>query len=109
MLWLLVRLRPSSGAGQGSWASALALVGYAAGFSFAYVSLSAATGALLLFGAVQATMIGVGVARGERLAVGQLGGLALARGGLGGRPLAGLSAPPGGAGARQRRRRTALG
>jgi drug/metabolite transporter (DMT)-like permease len=42
----------------GDWTSALALFVYAAGFSFAYVSLSAATGALLLFGVVQTTMIG---------------------------------------------------
>jgi hypothetical protein len=42
----------------GNWTSAFALFVYAAGFSFAYRTLSAATGALLLFGAVQATMIG---------------------------------------------------
>ena len=51
----------------GNWISALALFVYAAGFSFAYLSLSAATGALLLFGVVQTTMIGWGLWRGERL------------------------------------------
>jgi len=61
------------------------------------VTLSAATGALLLFGAVQATMIGVGIARGERLHGRQLGGLVLAVGGLVGLLLPGLSAPPVGA------------
>jgi len=46
---------------SGSWRSALALFVYAAGFSYAYLQLSAAVGALLLFGAVQLTMIGYGI------------------------------------------------
>ena len=50
----------------GTWLSALALFAYAAAFSFAYNSLSAGTGALLLFGAVQATMILWGLHQGER-------------------------------------------
>jgi drug/metabolite transporter (DMT)-like permease len=96
VLWLLVRLRSSisTSTGQGNWGSALALFAYAAGFSFAYLSLSAATGALLLFGAVQATMIGVGLWRGERLRRRQIVGLGLALGGLYGLLLPGLSAPP---------------
>ena len=98
-LWPLARLRPSTNAGRGNWASALALFAYAAGFSFAYVRLSAATGALLLFGAVQATMIGVGIARGERPNAQQIAGLALALGGLAGLLLPGLTAPPAGAAA----------
>ena len=94
MLWLVVRMRRGTYTGGGSWMSAFALFVYAAGFSFAYVSLPAATGALLLFGAVQATMIGYGVCVGERLLKLQLVGLALALGGLVGRLLPGLSAPP---------------
>ena len=94
MLWLLVRLRRGPRAGSGSWLSALTLFAYAAGFSFAYVSLPASTGALLLFGAVQATMIGQGIWAGERLSRWQLTGLALALGGLIGLLLPGLSAPP---------------
>ena len=93
-LWLIVRVRSGKGQTGGSWASASALFAYAAAFSFAYVSLSAATGALLLFGAVQATMIGVGQWRGERLRSWQLLGLACALGGLIGLLLPGLSAPP---------------
>ena len=93
-LWLIVRVRSGKGQTGGSWASALALFAYAAAFSFAYVSLTAATGALLLFGAVQATMIGVGLWRGERLRSWQLLGLACALGGLIGLLLPGLSAPP---------------
>lgn len=92
VLWLLVRLRGARLAG--SWLSAGALFVYAAGFSFAYLSLPAGTGALLLFGAVQATMIGYGIWSGERLRALQLLGLALAFAGLVGLLLPGLSAPP---------------
>lgn len=93
-LWLIVRLRSSSHDTAGSWPSALALFAYAAAFSYAYVSLSAATGALLLFGAVQATMIGYGLWAGERFRLRQSAGLALALGGLIGLLLPGLSTPP---------------
>ena len=94
MLTLVARMRGGVSAGRGNWLSAFALVAYAAGFSFAYVSLPAATGALLLFGAVQATMIGHGVWVGERLGRLQLVGLMLAFGGLVGLLLPGLSRPP---------------
>ena len=93
-LWLVTRMSRSAHAGSGTWLSAFALFVYAAGFSFAYLSLPAATGALLLFGAVQATMIGHGVWAGERLLKLQLVGLLLALGGLVGLLLPGLSAPP---------------
>lgn len=93
VLWLIVRWRGGD-LRAGSWPSALALFAYAAAFSFAYLSLTAATGALLLFGAVQVTMIGVGLARGERLRPLQWTGFALAFGGLVGLLLPGLSAPP---------------
>ena len=94
MLWLVVRVRGGAYTGAGNWRSALALFAYAAGFSFAYLSLPAASGALLLFGAVQATMIGHGLWAGERLRRMQFAGLALALGGLVGLLLPGLSAPP---------------
>jgi drug/metabolite transporter (DMT)-like permease len=94
MLWLVARMRRGTHTGEGNWLSAFALFAYAAGFSFAYVNLPAATGALLLFGAVQATMIGHGVWAGERLLRLQLVGLMLAFGGLVGLLLPGLSAPP---------------
>jgi drug/metabolite transporter (DMT)-like permease len=51
---------------HGDWTSAAALFGYALAFSLAYVRIPAAVGALLLFGAVQATMIGWALASGER-------------------------------------------
>lgn len=93
MLWLVVRMK-SGAPGKGTWSSAFALFAYAAGFSFAYVSLPAASGALLLFGAVQATMIGHGIWAGERLVKPQVLGIMLAFGGLVGLLLPGLSAPP---------------
>src|SRR5436309_2197965 len=52
--------------GAGSWLSALALAVYAVAFTFAYRELGAGTGALLLFGAVQLTMIAGALIRGER-------------------------------------------
>jgi drug/metabolite transporter (DMT)-like permease len=93
-LGLIVRVRSGPQPMAGSWGSALALFAYAAAFSFAYVSLTAATGALLLFGAVQATMIGVGLWRGERLRGRQMLGLVCALAGLVGLLLPGLAAPP---------------
>src|SRR5690348_17449677 len=93
VLWLLVRTRGAR-AGRGNWLSALALFAYAAGFSFSYLHLTAAVGALLLFGAVQITMIGHGVWSGERMRSLQAVGLLLACGGLVGLLLPGLSAPP---------------
>ena len=94
MLWLLVWLTGKARAGAGNWPSAFALFGYAALFSFAYLSLTAATGALLLFGAVQVTMIALGLRGGERLDGVQIVGVALAFGGLVGLLMPGLSAPP---------------
>jgi len=93
-LWLIVTIRKGTWQNAGSWASALALFAYAAAFSFAYISLSAGTGALLLFGAVQATMIIWGLRKGERLWTRQWLGLALAVSGLVALLFPGLSAPP---------------
>jgi len=93
-LWIIVRVRDGARPPEGSWLSAFWLVAYAIAFSFAYLTLTAATGALLLFGAVQATMIGAGLLKGERFTALQLGGVALALGGLAGLLLPGVSAPP---------------
>ena len=94
VLWAVARSTRSAQTGTGNWWSALALFSYAACFSFAYVSLPTGTGALLLFGAVQALMIGYSIWSGERLRPLQLAGLALAFGGLAGLLLPGVSAPP---------------
>jgi drug/metabolite transporter (DMT)-like permease len=94
MLWLISSVSYQPYKGEGNWISAFALFIYAAGFSFAYVSLSTGMGALLLFGAVQATMIGYGIYEGERLSKQQRVGLILALVGLIGLLLPGLSSPP---------------
>ena len=93
-LWFLLQLRRAGSRPTGDWASALALFVYAAAFSFAYARLSAAVGALILFGAVQATMIGYGLFTGERLRPRQVLGLGLAGGGFVWLLLPGLSTPP---------------
>ncbi len=97
MLALLVGVRGPAQLRAGSWTSAAALFAYAIAFSYAYIGLSAGTGALILFGAVQASMIGWALLRGERFGVVQILGFALAVGGLVGLLLPGLSAPPLGA------------
>lgn len=94
MLWLLPRLTGKRAVGAGSWPSALALFGYAALFSFAYLGLSSGTGALLLFGAVQVTMIAFGLRAGERLDALQIVGVLAAFAGLAGLLWPGLTAPP---------------
>jgi drug/metabolite transporter (DMT)-like permease len=93
-LWLIMKIRNAPWKEAGNWPSALALFAYAAAFSFAYNSLSAGTGALLLFGTVQATMILWGLRKGERLHAIQIIGLIAALGGLVVLLFPGLSAPP---------------
>ena len=93
-LWLVTRMRGISLEKSGNWPSALALFVYAAAFSFAYVGLPAGTGALLLFGAVQATMILWGFHKGERLDLIQIFGLVIALAGLVLLVFPSLSAPP---------------
>ena len=79
---------------QGNWRSATWLFLYAVPFSFAYLTLSTGSGALLLFGAVQATMILAGLVAGERPHPLEWTGLAVALGGLVYLVLPGLTAPP---------------
>lgn len=94
MLWLVLALRQQSERLEGSWAGALALLAYALAFSFAYTHIPAGTGALLLFGAIQISMILYGLAIGERLAPLQCVGMALAIAGLVALMLPGTDAPP---------------
>lgn len=96
-LGIIVQIRKGTLRNAGSWLSALALFGYAALFSFAYLRLTAGTGALLLFGAVQATMIFWALRKGERLRLPQIAGLFLALAGLVALVFPGLTAPPLGA------------
>ena len=96
LLAVLAVFTPSpEGAGRksGSWTGALALFAYAILFSLAYVRLTTGTGALLLFGSVQATMLGVAIARGERPRAGEWAGLAVALAGLAALVAPGVTAP----------------
>ena len=93
-LAVLVMLGSESARPRGDWTSALALHAYAILFSFAYLVLSAGTGALLLFGAVQLTMFAVALSRGERLDALQSFGLVLAFAGLCYLVWPGIAAPP---------------
>ena len=92
-LWLLGRAHARR-SGTGSWRSALALIAYAIAFSFAYLGLTAGTGALLLFGAVQVVMIAAGFFAGERIVAGIVVGWLLAVAGLVLLLLPGITAPP---------------
>jgi drug/metabolite transporter (DMT)-like permease len=89
LIALAARRRP----GGGSWGSALALFAYAIAFSYAYVRIPAAAGALLLFPAVQATIVGWSVAHGTRPSPRQWLGIVVALGGLVLLTLPGASAP----------------
>jgi drug/metabolite transporter (DMT)-like permease len=78
----LARFRGGSGPPGGSWASGAALFAYALGFSLAYLSIPAGIGALILFGAVQLTMLGAGLLAGERPTAREWLGLVLSFAGL---------------------------
>ena len=94
VLWVLLRSRGKQPLAAGSWPMAAMLFAYAVCFSFAYRDLTAATGALLLFGAVQLTMTGYGLFKGERLVGLRLVGVLVAIAGLVWLLLPGLAAPP---------------
>lgn len=99
VMTLLVRLSGSTGAHSGSWASAAVLFGYAITFSIAYLQIGAGIGALLLFGAVQITMIGWALLQGVRpgavqwlgIGLAVLGLVLLTRPGISGSPLLGMA------------------
>lgn len=67
LLAAIVPRRRAGNAHAGSWTSALLLFLYAMPFSFAYTSLGVATGALILFLSVQATMLAGALLEGERI------------------------------------------
>lgn len=94
MLWVLIRSRVADAGTPPPWRSAIALAIYAACLSFAYVDLATGTGAVLLFGAVQITMVVRSWFEGERVTTLQGLGFALAFGGLVVLLLPTLHAPP---------------
>ncbi|GAB4114394.1 MAG: DMT family transporter [Wenzhouxiangellaceae bacterium] len=84
----------TSNANAIEWLAASALCLYAFGFSLAYRQLTAASGALLLFAAVQISMLSIAWWRGERLSARQCTGFALASTGVVYLLLPGIKAPP---------------
>jgi len=82
MLWLLMNLQSKAPLAHGSWRCATALFIYAVSLSFAYRSIDTGAGALMLFGAVQATMLIAGFIGGERMTRIQAAGFASAMVGL---------------------------
>lgn len=94
-LAVLVRLRAQKHSqGHVDWFAAVMLFAYVAFFSFAYLTLSAGTGALVLFGAVQLTMFSVGFYSGERFGTIAWVGFGLAAAGLLYLVSPGVTAPP---------------
>lgn len=84
MLWLIMRIHNSAPdtPQKSNWLAAAMLFLYAATFSFAYVTLSAGTGALILFGLVQLTMFFAALRSGEPFSAISWIGLLLALAGL---------------------------
>ena len=82
VLFVLARARGTAASSPRDLRASAALFVYALGFSLAYVRIPAALGALLLFGAVQATMVGRGLVTGERPRAAEWAGLALSLAGL---------------------------
>ena len=95
ILFLIASLQRKNGGAilRGSGISAALLFLYAITFSFAYLSLSAGTGALILFGSVQVTMILVALRSGEQPQLMEWIGSGLALGGLVYLVFPGLAAP----------------
>jgi drug/metabolite transporter (DMT)-like permease len=93
MLWLLMRWQRQAPLQHGDWRSALALFVYAATLSYAYRTINTGAGALMLFGAVQATMLVAGFLAGERLRSWQSVGFVSAVAGLLVLVLPGVEAP----------------
>lgn len=94
-LFVLIRLKTDalSRSSAGSWISASMLFLYALTFSYAYLTLDTATGALILFGAVQISMILLSMRAGNRLSLVEWVGVLLAFGGFVYLVLPGVSAP----------------
>jgi drug/metabolite transporter (DMT)-like permease len=94
LMLIAAATRKNRAAGQrGSWTSAVMLFVYAAAFSFAYIGLNTGTGALILFGSVEATMIIYAMFKGERLHLLRCLGLFAALSGLTYLVFPGLQAP----------------
>jgi len=80
VLWLILGIQNTKKRGKsfGNWLAALMLFLYAGAFSFAYIILDTGTGALILFAAVQLTMIVAALFKGDRLGMITWSGILLA-------------------------------
>lgn len=78
MIVLKFTARTKRSFANGSWISAFMLFLYAIAFSFAYISLDTGTGALVLFGAVQMTMVFISFMRGNRMHISEWVGILIA-------------------------------
>lgn len=95
VLLIIVRARQSKAdlSTKGSWSASFMLFVYAITFSFAYITLDTGTGALILFGSVQITMILLSLLSGTRLHLTEWAGVALAFTGFVYLILPGVTAP----------------
>ena len=93
LLIIILSKRDIKNSNKGSWSGGLMLFLYAVTFSFAYISLDTGTGALILFGAVQITMILWSIFKGNRLHLSEWAGVIIAFGGFLYLVLPGVSAP----------------
>jgi len=94
LIFMLFSKNPIKSLKPKNYLSAFFLFAYAITFSFAYLGLTTATGALILFGMVQATMIVAAIIAGERPNILEWTGLVLALGGLVYLVFPGLESPP---------------
>jgi drug/metabolite transporter (DMT)-like permease len=90
---LNVYSRPSAQPSKGSWSASIMLFVYAITFSYAYISLDTATGALILFGSVQITMVLLSLLSGTRIRIAEWAGLIVAFAGFIYLILPGVSTP----------------
>ena len=74
----MANIKASSSSPKGSWFASLMLFSYATAFSFAYITLETATGALILFGSVQITMVLLSLISGSRLYISEWFGVLIA-------------------------------
>ncbi|MCG8382861.1 MAG: DMT family transporter [Gammaproteobacteria bacterium] len=74
----LTRNKSSEVSAKGSWLASFMLFLYAISFSYAYLTLETGTGALILFGSVQITMILISIYSGSRLHITEWIGIVIA-------------------------------
>ena len=94
LMAILKANKQKNSSAKGNWLAGSMLFVYAITFSFAYITLSTGTGALILFGSVQITMILISLASGHRLHISEWAGVSIAFAGFVYLVLPGVSSPP---------------